>query len=223
MDYLTYSNASREIIALVMGIGDGIALRNVKAMMDTVTELQAELAAALAAQVAAEARAAVLAGVWSAEKDRFGEYVHSVRMDWSNFDGRDLRDEWNAVRDAIDAALTASPAAVGTLADVLRAAELDRVRALINPDADGLIGGCVRCGKKVPFDFVVEDEFWDRIVLSKEWRRDVLCLPCLDEIACIEGENVHKHLILIYFTGLKSTSAFIANDALRAARKEQPQ
>jgi len=87
------------------------------------------------------------------------------------------------------------------------------LRTRINRDVDRLVSPCSRCGNVVPFDYVVDDEFWQRIV-PKEWWSNVLCLSCLDILACEHDESVHDHLSLIYFGGQRVTSVMFAEVAL---------
>ena len=79
-----------------------------------------------------------------------------------------------------------------------------------------------RCSLRVPFDSHVADDFWRQYVTNDKWRRDVLCLPCLDEIASKAGGNVLDALELVYFSGLHGTLAFVSAAAIRALLPPKP-
>lgn len=70
--------------------------------------------------------------------------------------------------------------------------------------SSGLALPCSVCHKRVFFDFLVDDEFWQRVVPSS-YRRDVVCLPCLDRLATKNGLDVASHLEDIQFTGIGKT------------------
>lgn len=95
---------------------------------------------------------------------------------------------------------------------------LQEAQARINHFASGLVLPCIKCGAKVPFDYVVENDFWASIDMPDEWKPNVLCLPCLDELATAQGKSVHEALLLVYFTGKANTSVLIPNTILTGER-----
>jgi len=69
---------------------------------------------------------------------------------------------------------------------------------------DSLTLPCGICGKKVDYDFQVDDELWDNIV-PKKYRRGVLCLKCLDLLASKQNIDISKHLKKVYYCGENKT------------------
>lgn len=74
--------------------------------------------------------------------------------------------------------------------------------------SDGLNLLCSICHSKVVWDYTVSDDFWEEVAPA-EFRRDVICLYCLDELASAEGLNVGEHLEDLQFVGVDKTVAFI--------------
>lgn len=70
--------------------------------------------------------------------------------------------------------------------------------------SDGLTLPCGICGRVPKFDYHVEDDFWERIV-PRKYRRGVICLACLDEMANKRGEDLSKFLEFVQFTGRGKT------------------
>jgi hypothetical protein len=65
----------------------------------------------------------------------------------------------------------------------------------------------------VPFDCIVDDDFWARVVYRdhRDWGPDVLCLPCL---ARLGGPKTHDNIRLVYFSAEGRTSVFVPEAAL---------
>ena len=70
--------------------------------------------------------------------------------------------------------------------------------------SDGLILPCSVCGQKVVFDYTVNDKAWT-LVIPKEQRRDVTCLPCFDRLAADKGIDTAECLKLVQFIGANKT------------------
>ena len=70
--------------------------------------------------------------------------------------------------------------------------------------SDGLTLPCRRCGVVPKFDCHVDGDFW-RAVVPKDWRLDVVCLPCLDVMATEMGLDVAAALRSVQFTGIGKT------------------
>ena len=93
----------------------------------------------------------------------------------------------------------------------------------LNPNIDGLVSNCASCGQRVPFDYNIDDNWWNQTV-PDEMRRDVLCLPCLEQIA----DGVPLHLIrVVYYTGHRGTLTLIprgvADHPASTAPADEPQ
>ena len=87
----------------------------------------------------------------------------------------------------------------------------------LNPNIDGLVSNCARCGQRVPFDYNIDDNWWNQTV-PDEMRRDVLCLPCLEWIA----DGVPLHLIrVVYYTGNRGTLTLIPLDRIPTRKPPQ--
>ena len=81
----------------------------------------------------------------------------------------------------------------------------------VNPEVDGLIGGCQRCERAVSFDFVIDDRLWIQSV-PEAWRRGVLCLRCLDQV--MPGLPPSA-LRVVYATTSLGTVALVPAEILR--------
>lgn len=70
------------------------------------------------------------------------------------------------------------------------------------PDSipDKLVLPCSVCGCRVDFDYLVDDDFWNKIVPIIH-RRNVVCLRCLDRMATTFEENICTHIQPICFCG----------------------
>ena len=75
---------------------------------------------------------------------------------------------------------------------------------------DKLIGPCVICGCRVDFDYKVDDSFWERIS-PPNYKRDVICLRCLDIIATTKGENVCNYIESVFYTGEGKTMELLGD------------
>jgi len=74
--------------------------------------------------------------------------------------------------------------------------------------SDGLALPCSICHKEVSFDYSVDDKFWQEVV-PKEYRLNVICLPCLDKLATENGLDITDHLGSIHFTGIGKTIVYL--------------
>lgn len=75
--------------------------------------------------------------------------------------------------------------------------------------SDGLVLPCAVCGEEdIKFDYVVTDKLWDMIV-PKEIRRDVVCLPCLDKLAKEKHADLGSNMESLQFTGINMTIEFL--------------
>lgn len=74
--------------------------------------------------------------------------------------------------------------------------------------SNGLTLSCSVCHKQVFFDYLVDDKFWQEVV-PKEYRLNVVCLPCLDKLATENGLDVADHLGSIQFTGIGKTIVYL--------------
>lgn len=75
--------------------------------------------------------------------------------------------------------------------------------------SDGLVLPCAICGEEdIKFDYVVTDKLWDMIV-PKEIRRDVVCLPCLDKLAKEKHADLGSNMESLQFTGTNVTIEFL--------------
>lgn len=70
--------------------------------------------------------------------------------------------------------------------------------------SDGLSCLCVWCGIRPWFDYRVDDAVW-RAVVPREWRAAVVCLPCLDRMACRKGVSLVGSIEQVQFTGTNYT------------------
>ena len=70
--------------------------------------------------------------------------------------------------------------------------------------SDGLTLPCYVCHKQVFFDYIVDDEFWEKVAPNL-FRAGVICLPCLDKLAVKKGLDITDHLEVIQFTGIEKT------------------
>ena len=68
--------------------------------------------------------------------------------------------------------------------------------------SDGLCSPCLDCGEVPRFDYHVEDSFW-RLMVPRDKRADVICLPCLDK-RC-RGIGLAEALAEIQWTGTGHT------------------
>lgn len=110
-------------------------------------------------------------------------------------------------------------AAIAAAEKQIEARERERVEKLIafyRPKVNGLALPCIKCGQKVYYDYGVKDEFWLEHV-KKEWSPDVLCAPCLDELAGGIPSNVWQY---IYYSGRSGTVAFVPVPLIEAALAE---
>lgn len=87
----------------------------------------------------------------------------------------------------------------------------------VNPDADGLVRSCARCGAQpVRLDADYEDDFWDEVV-PEEYCRDVLCLDCVNHYALDNGIKVLPRLCIAYITTWDGTRPFVPVSTLATA------
>lgn len=81
--------------------------------------------------------------------------------------------------------------------------------------SDGLTLPCALCGKKdIKFDYGVTDELWNRIV-PERMRRDVVCLPCLDNLAVDKKVDLASNITFLQFTGTGMTVEFLPCNVFR--------
>lgn len=74
--------------------------------------------------------------------------------------------------------------------------------------SDGLVLPCAICGKTdIRFDYVVKDEFWERVV-PRDCKSDVVCLECLDELSQRAGEDLPSNVVSLQFVGTEYTIEF---------------
>ena len=108
-------------------------------------------------------------------------------------------------------------------------ADWERLRRLIvesvadvNAEVDALVGGCQRCGARVPFDCQVTDEAWRSV--PDKWRLGVLCLPCVDDLRHFPLRL--EDIGVVYFSGRAGTLPLIPARRLlpeaSAIREAQP-
>ena len=71
--------------------------------------------------------------------------------------------------------------------------------------SDGLSLPCAICGGHPKFDFRVSDDMWLAVVGGAEYRRGVVCLPCLDGLATEKGLDVSAALLEVQYTGIGKT------------------
>jgi hypothetical protein len=69
---------------------------------------------------------------------------------------------------------------------------------------DGLELPCAVCHKHTDFDYTVTDAFWNTVV-PVSMRRDVICLRCLDGMACEKGMDLSRNLLRVQYTGVGKT------------------
>ncbi len=75
--------------------------------------------------------------------------------------------------------------------------------------SNGLELPCAICGEtSVKFDYLVRDELWE-IVIPKQYRRDVVCLPCYDQLATEKGIDWVDGLKEVQFTGIGKTIGLV--------------
>lgn len=77
-------------------------------------------------------------------------------------------------------------------------------RTWIDAIPDKLILPCSICGCRVDFDYVVDDDFWSKIVPIQH-QQQVICLNCLDILATQKGENVCEHIETVFYCGEDKT------------------
>ncbi len=70
--------------------------------------------------------------------------------------------------------------------------------------SNGLFLPCSMCSQHTKLDYHVTDKFWLSVV-PKSFRRDVICLPCLDQLAWSKQISIAEHLEFIQFTGIDKT------------------
>lgn len=70
--------------------------------------------------------------------------------------------------------------------------------------SDGVALSCSVCHRQGFFDYHVDDDFWEEVA-PKEYKLDVICLPCLDGLATRKGLDVASHLESVQFTGIGKT------------------
>ena len=76
----------------------------------------------------------------------------------------------------------------------------------INAEINGISGPCARCGTEpIAVDYIVDTDFWHRFI-AKDMILDVVCLPCLLELA---GAETLNHLQMLYWTHDGHTIALI--------------
>jgi hypothetical protein len=81
--------------------------------------------------------------------------------------------------------------------------------------SDGLLLPCAICGNRhLKFDYVVEDMFWDTVV-PIEYKRDVVCLSCLDKLSKECGNDLASNLISLQFVGAGFTIELIPVNVFR--------
>lgn len=59
---------------------------------------------------------------------------------------------------------------------------------------------CKACGNRDKFDFDVPDEIWQAVV-PIHLRNRVVCLPCFDDFAQLQGINYAAHVSALHFAG----------------------
>ena len=87
--------------------------------------------------------------------------------------------------------------------------------------SDGLVSPCAICGAHVAFDYTVSDALWQRVV-PERWRRGVVCLPCLDALACEHGEPLAPALKRVQFVGTGYTVVFKPERVVYHANQDAP-
>lgn len=70
--------------------------------------------------------------------------------------------------------------------------------------SDGLILPCAICYTLPMFDYIVDDDIWNKLVLKKH-KRDVICLCCLDVIGHELGIDISGYLQEVQFVGMDKT------------------
>lgn len=73
---------------------------------------------------------------------------------------------------------------------------------------DSLTLPCRKCGSIPSFDYIIDDDMWQQVV-SKEDRRNVICLPCLDKMAMIQNIDISHSLQRVFFMGTHKTIKLI--------------
>jgi hypothetical protein len=66
---------------------------------------------------------------------------------------------------------------------------------------------CKVCRSPDKFDFHVPDEVWKRVV-PEEYRNRVVCLPCFDDLALLNGVDYCDSVQALYFVGAKAVFRF---------------
>lgn len=74
--------------------------------------------------------------------------------------------------------------------------------------SDGLTLPCCVCRKYTEFDYIVDDNFWQTVV-PKEYKPDVICLRCLDEMSAVFGLDLAEHLLHVQYIGRNKTIELI--------------
>ena len=59
---------------------------------------------------------------------------------------------------------------------------------------------CKACGNRDKFDFDVPDEIW-RAVVPTHLQNRVVCLPCFDDFAQLQGIDYAAHVSALHFAG----------------------
>lgn len=78
-----------------------------------------------------------------------------------------------------------------------------------NGVSNGLTLPCAICSiGSIKFDYNVTDELWN-LVVPKELKRDVICLPCLDKLVREKGADLASNVNFIQFTGTGVTIEFV--------------
>lgn len=85
--------------------------------------------------------------------------------------------------------------------------------------SDGLTLLCSLCHKQVFFDYLVNDEFWQKVA-PNNYHLDVVCLPCLDKLATENGLDIADHLKSIQFTRIGKTIIFLPFQVYYYEKKE---
>ena len=70
--------------------------------------------------------------------------------------------------------------------------------------SDGLTLSCGICNRVPPFDYKVDDDFWNMVV-GEPYKRGVLCLSCLDKLSHAKEHDLSTHLEFVQFTGIGKT------------------
>lgn len=74
--------------------------------------------------------------------------------------------------------------------------------------SDGLTLPCAQCGIVPVVDYIVDDDFWQRVVPAY-WRLGVVCLSCLSQLAATQELTVGEHLVFVQLTEIGTTCVLV--------------